>query len=320
MTPKTFAEFKQLFEEPAEWATDLPTPVKGSNGPRFADINVPVTHVASSLEPPPPKTWAKRAAHAKGRSMASPEALAAEIAASPPEPRALAEGRLSSDDVFARLVAWAIEREAIRQRKAARAPWPWTTDPILRDGRFCNVYREHDQVSVWVAENWRDPHREDPDLWFAMAVARFINEPAALAELGYPVPFEAISFRATLEARQKRDEKVYRTDAYKPPMPPRELKGMSITGHLVDYVLGPMWRDREAMRPQPGESLASYCERLQSIPRVGPFLAAQIVADLKHVEPLRSASDWWSFAAPGPGSVRGLNRVRGRSVEASWSG
>jgi hypothetical protein len=44
-----------------------------------------------------------------------------------------------------------------------------------------------------------------------------------------------------------------------------------------------------------------------------------IVADLKHVAPLQDAVDWWTFARPGPGSERGLNRIRGRDVAKSWS-
>jgi hypothetical protein len=128
-----------------------------------------------------------------------------------------------------------------------------------------------------------------------------------------------VQFCTALEARITRGDKVYRTDSYKPPMPPRELKGTSITRHLADYVLGPMWRDREQMRPQFGESLATYCGRLQEYPRVGPFLAAQIVADLKHAGPLRSAPDWWAFAAPGPGSERSLNRVLGRPITTQWN-
>ena len=48
-------------------------------------------------------------------------------------------------------------------------------------------------------------------------------------------------------------------------------------------VLAPMWREREALRPQPGESLAAYSARLEQCYRIGPFLAAQIIADLKPV-------------------------------------
>jgi hypothetical protein len=51
---------------------------------------------------------------------------------------------------------------------------------------------------------------------------------------------------------------------------------------------------------------------------LGSFMAAQIVADMKYVEPLRRANDWMTFAASGPGSKRGLNRVLGRPLQTSW--
>jgi hypothetical protein len=41
---------------------------------------------------------------------------------------------------------------------------------------------------------------------------------------------------------------------------------------------------------------------------LGPFYIGQIIADLKYVEPLKSAKDWWTYCVPGPGSQRGLNR------------
>jgi hypothetical protein len=44
-------------------------------------------------------------------------------------------------------------------------------------------------------------------------------------------------------------------------------------------------------------------------------MAGQVIANLKYVEPLRSADDWWT----GPGSRRGLNRALGRPVNAPWS-
>ena len=50
------------------------------------------------------------------------------------------------------LVYWMIERDRIRTAKEAGKPKPWTTDPLLRDYRWCNVRRMDDRVSVWLAE------------------------------------------------------------------------------------------------------------------------------------------------------------------------
>lgn len=43
-----------------------------------------------------------------------------------------------------------------------------------------------------------------------------------------------------------------------------------------------------------------------------------MVADVKHTPMLRRAKDWWGWAAPGPGSIRGLNRLRGYSIAKMW--
>jgi hypothetical protein len=58
-------EFKQLLESVPEWAQGLPVAAKTRNGPRFAEVDAPVEHIASSLEPPPPKPRIKRAAKGK---------------------------------------------------------------------------------------------------------------------------------------------------------------------------------------------------------------------------------------------------------------
>jgi hypothetical protein len=51
---------------------------------------------------------------------------------------------------------------------------------------------------------------------------------------------------------------------------------------------------------------------------LGSFIAGQVIADLKYVEPLRSAEDWETFAVSGPGSRRGLNLVLGRRADQKW--
>ena len=71
-------------------------------------------------------------------------------------------------DPIERLFAFAHERYMIYVRKQEGKKPPWTEDPILRDFRFCNIYREDDKVTVWIRENWRNPHTDDQELWFAM--------------------------------------------------------------------------------------------------------------------------------------------------------
>jgi hypothetical protein len=47
---------------------------------------------------------------------------------------------------------------------------------------------------------------------------------------------------------------------------------------------------------------------------MGSFMAAQVVADLKNTKFLGDAEDYWSWAAPGPGSLNGLEACIGRRV------
>jgi len=107
------------------------------------------------------------------------------------------------------LFAWITERHAIYEAKNAGYPKPWTEDPILRAYRFCNVYRELDKVTQWIAEHWRDNHYDSPEVWFAMTVARLVNWPDTLEELGYPVPFDPMHFIEVLERRKQAKEKVF---------------------------------------------------------------------------------------------------------------
>ncbi len=104
------------------------------------------------------------------------------------------------------LLYWIKEREEIRLRRQAGAPPPWTDNLILREWPFCNVRREDDRVTRWIAVNWRQVHASDPDLYLAMAVARYVNWPDSLAALGYPVPWDCEHFTAVMQARTLSDD------------------------------------------------------------------------------------------------------------------
>jgi hypothetical protein len=212
---------------------------------------------------------------------------------------------------------FAYERYQIMLKRNSGQLKPWTADPILQAYRFCNVYREHDTVTDWIRVNWREPHALDPDLWFAMVVARFINWPETLRDVGYPVPWKPSRLLKIMDRRRDNGLKVY-SGAYMI-RSDREYKGISKSIYQVESTFNPLWKQRKNLRPQPGETLDAYHVRLSQRYGMGSFMAAQVVADLKYVEPLRSAKDWDTFAASGPGSRRGLNRVLGRPKNNPWT-
>ena len=49
---------------------------------------------------------------------------------------------LDLPDPVAAFFDWCRERERIRVKRDAGEPAPWTEDPIFRQGRFLNVFRE----------------------------------------------------------------------------------------------------------------------------------------------------------------------------------
>lgn len=212
------------------------------------------------------------------------------------------------------------EREHIRILKEGGAPHPWTLDPILQSYRFCNVRREHDSVTKWVAKHWRNPHNAHEDLWFAMMVSRLFNWPETLTDIGFPLPFDSAYIRRMYRVLAKRvaaRQKIW-TGAYMISTNGQTVKFKH--DYVIENVLKPAWRNRASIRPQGGDTLASFFERLCTLEGMGSFMAGQVIADLKYAagSPLFLATDWDTWATPGPGSRRGLNRVMERELHAPW--
>lgn len=210
------------------------------------------------------------------------------------------------------------ERQAVYERRSAGKPRPWTDDPILQNWRFANVYREEDKTTQWIAKMWRQPHKKDPDVWFAMVVARQFNLPESLAIIGYPVPWNGLTVKERLQAQKEKGRPIFGS-AYK------VLGGMpgsmpTLT-YVVDYVLTPLWRERtrvQKMLVANQNCLAAVFQDLVQYKGLRGFMAAQIIAELKYTSLLEGAQDWYTWAAPGPGSKRGLNRVLNRPFAANW--
>lgn len=207
-----------------------------------------------------------------------------------------------------KFVNFIIERETIRVLKELGEPKPWTTDPVLQNYRFCNINRNDDTVSKWIYDNWILPNEEAPGyLPRAILLARMINWPDTLDEIGFPCPWHKKAYSDRIGHRMARGEKTW-TGAYMITANSNgESKGVSVC-ETVDRL---------------NFELETTClkvwSQLQTLPRIGSFMAAQVVADLKRTEYLGNAMDYITFCAPGPGSMKGLNLVLGLPLDKQWN-
>lgn len=213
--------------------------------------------------------------------------------------------------MLAKLAHWINERESIRVKKESNVPKPWTKDVILQNYRFCNVHREDDYVTRWLKANWRDPHFEDPHLWHAMLIARFINWPETLTQIDWPEPWpeKKAQVRKAMLSRRAKGHKVF-TGAY-------IVSTNGIATDKISYVLGTFDRAWKMLPNglQGCTQLEQAHKLLLAIDGMGPFMSAQVLADLKHTPAMRDATDWWDWCSPGPGSVRGMARLCGEVVK-----
>lgn len=204
------------------------------------------------------------------------------------------------------------KRHALYLVRAKGGPPPWTTDDIMNTYRFCNVYRELDRVTMFIRKKYTG---NSPALWFDLVVARLLNEPWSLRQL--PVFSERVwdekLFIAVLQARQVDGDRVF-NPAY---IVSTNGRAMDKIEYLAKHVLTPMWGQQG---PNGALSLGRAHKQLMKFQGLGSFMAAQVVADLKNTkgQALQVAHDWWTWAAPGPGSLRGLNRIMGRGAVKTW--
>lgn len=213
---------------------------------------------------------------------------------------------------------------------------PFTDDPILAQYRFCNVFRELDRVTQWIDRKIRKPYADHPNLWLMLAIARYINWPDTLQKLinyegAWPLyaddaqEFSPEHLGTALDYLKGETDKLY-TGAYMiraESNPKAEWYSWTKQQYIARIVIGRLWEDREMWKavledqPEGGLEMKAVWEMFQT-PRYigwGPFMAYQVVVDLRHTDYLRNAPDINNWSALGPGSRRGLNRLAGRPVD-----
>jgi hypothetical protein len=223
------------------------------------------------------------------------------------------------------LIAFINAREAVRLARERGSPPPWSPDPILQRFRFCNINREHDAVTLWIAENVRAKPECAAARWaiIQLAAARIFNHPPVLMVLLPILDFHSAEHR--LRSYKATGAKLMRA-AYMMPthggVPGIEdhSAGVPIEHYWIAVLklLGDLLDCDETV--EQWTHLSQAAELLLKVSGFGEFLANQICADLRYVPELRDRwDDWSTFVLAGPGTRRGLNRLRGRELTFSQS-
>lgn len=201
------------------------------------------------------------------------------------------------------LAYWINERYNIKLRREAGLPKPWSPDRIFQSVRFCNVHREDDVVTKWIRENW---NRADHAPW-VFVLARMLNYVPTLesitefSELIEEGEWPLDGLRDGLRSNRAMGEKIF-TSVY-------TISTCGKAMDKLDYVFDWVLTRVQALSQMRHDSCRETWQDLQNVDGLGSFLAAQVVADMKNTpgHPLAKAPDFWSFSAPGPGSLRGLS-------------
>lgn len=238
--------------------------------------------------------------------------------------------------------AYARERHSIYLRRVSSLPGPWTTDPILQQYRFTNVFRELDRTTVWYRENVREKLPLDQML-LATVVFRWFNRittgEAIFSQQGvlsnktvwelmdWSVDRDGVS-RWIQEIRNSIltycDKGPYVTGAYIIKTP----DGMNKLDGVLKCIEWFMEGVHDFRTPQGDTARAGYRQMsewltnekesaslesvwlwLKQFPFLGDFMAYEIVTDLRH-SIMSRAPDIMTWANPGPGATRGLGRVQ----------
>lgn len=198
----------------------------------------------------------------------------------------------------------------IRRQNSAQPIWDhgWTDDPVMGKVRFCNVRREDDKVTKWLAENWRLNHHK---VW-EIVLARFVNWIPTLHEI---VGGDLDKVRHAMIVLRGRGKQIW-GNAYTV-----STNGLSLdkVDYVIDRVIRPIQEYGDPRWRDGSHTLQETFDWLVTRNGIGSFMAGQIIADLKNTQghALQTAPDWHTWASPGPGSLRGLEAYFGRRVTPS---
>ena len=206
---------------------------------------------------------------------------------------------------------WIYERHWIYQRRfMLKKPAPWTKDPILRDFKFTNVYRELDRVSIWGQNNIIRTEKSLLNRIFALIIFKLFNNPETFEEVGiqWYDTFDPEKFERRLKRIVDRGENPF-TDAYL--VNSMAYQGMKkyiayakFVAPFVHKNMGLFYKTiRTSKAPQ------EIIKVFKLINGVSDFVGYELYCDLDYFRPEVMQFDQNDYVNTGPGALTGVRWI-----------
>lgn len=192
-----------------------------------------------------------------------------------------------------------IERHLIYLRRKKGQPPPWTEDEIMQHYKFCNVFRQLDRGTIALRDMIPAKSLDWLRLWNT-AWYRLFNwrENAKW--------FECVEdLRVHMTKRWADNEKLF-TDAHMTSSRAGEPKYECMLSTSDDVFVAAPKLFKECVESQSMEHVFHWLTPFYGI---GPFVAYEIVCDLRFVMKLFQPTDTLTWANVGPGAKRGMQRL-----------
>ena len=224
--------------------------------------------------------------------------------------------------VFDSYWKFADERQKIFFNRIKNKPEPWTNDPILKNYKFCNVYRANDRVSQFLIKNViYTGSQQENEVVFRILLFRMFNK------------IETWQFLETNFGKVKL--KNFNFDDYAKMLGTRRNSGQPIFGnafilcankafgfnqkHLnyLALIKKMVLEDKIIQKIVSAKGLEDIFLLLRSYPLLGNFMAYQLAIDINYSEVINFSEN--DFTIAGPGSERGIKKcfidTKGKSKE-----
>ena len=215
---------------------------------------------------------------------------------------------VSATSAFNTYWRFAFERQALFFRRVEGEAPPWTTDPIIAEHRFTNVYRASDRVSQYLIRNViYSGEQTAEEIFFRTMLFKLFNRIETwerlrncLGEVTWKT-YDFEQYNLLLDAIFS-EETVY-SAAYIMPSPAfGNRRKHSNHLRLIEH----MMHDNAPQKITDAASLETVFNLLRSYPSLGDFLAFQFAIDLNYSSMTNFRE--MDFVVAGPGARDGIKK------------